>query len=64
MQDRCEVSNEQKKEVMITLPQSVMETLYGAPQRIYHYSVISGLHENIIISETTHDRGDITIEHK
>jgi len=29
---------------------------------MYH-GVIFGLHENIIISETIHDRSEVTIEH-
>ena len=36
----------------------------GAPQRRYHHDVISGLQENLIISDTMHDRGEVTKEHK
>ena len=39
------------------------EILYGAPWRKNHHYVISGLQQNIIISETMHDRDEVTIEH-
>ena len=41
---------------------SPQKTRHGTPRRYYH-DVISGLQENVIISETVHDKGKVTIEH-
>ena len=41
-----------------------LKIVYGAPWRGYHHDLISGLQENVIISETVHDRNKVTIEHK
>ena len=39
------------------------ETAYSAPWRIYTDDVISGLQENLIISEMVYDRRTMSTEH-
>ena len=47
----------------LTLSESIIENYVQRPLAGYHHDVISGLQENVIISETVHDRGEVTIEH-
>jgi hypothetical protein len=55
MHDRGNITVEHKQEVMVTLSETVMENSVRRPYRRYHYDVISGLQENVIISETMQD---------
>jgi len=46
---------------MATLSGTVVENSLRRPLARYHHGVNSGLPENIIISETIHDRGVVEV---
>ena len=64
MYDIGDLTIEHKQEVMVTFSETVMVENVVRRYRRYQYHVISGLQENIIISETMHDRREVTIKHK
>ena len=64
VEDKRNVSITHEHKLGVTLSESVIGNYVWRPQRIYGYEVISGLQEIIIISETMHDRCEVTIERK
>ena len=65
--DRGEVTIEHKKELVVNFSGTIVKLCVRRPLpeiSPLHHDVISGLQENMIISETMHDRGEVTVEHK
>ena len=63
VEDRQNMSIEHDYMLRVTLPKSIIENYVRRPLTGYHHDVVSGLQENIIISEMVHDRNKVTIEH-
>ena len=55
---------EQDYKLGVNLPGTMsLKNMYGTLQRCCHHDVISGLQENVVISERVHDRNTVTVEH-
>ena len=47
----------------VTFSGTVLKKLYGATKWRYYHDGLSGLQGNLIISETMHNRGEVTTVH-
>ena len=61
--NRRTISTEQNQKTIVGLSESVIRNCIQRPQRIQHHDIISGLQENVIISDTVHDGSKVTIEY-